>query len=144
MEILDQRGRRSVGSFIKFNKGMLKQPIHVKLWLLLLLAANLIVPLFYLQRLESQVVLTVFLASFAFTVVITAYAGYSRLLGLGHVFWFPLLYFLWTRLDQSPEGDFFGLWIRALMVLNATSLIIDVVDVVRYIAGDRQETVPNL
>ena len=133
-----------MGSFIKFNKGMLKQRIHVKLWLLLLLAANLIVPLFYLQRLEAQVVLTVFLASFAFTVVITAYAGYSRLLGLGHVFWFPLLYFLWTRLDQSPEGDFFGLWIRALMVLNATSLIIDVVDVVRYIAGDRQETVPNL
>ena len=133
-----------MGSFIKFNKGMLKQRIHVKLWLLLLLAANLIVPLFYLQRLEAQVVLTVFLASFAFTVVITAYAGYSRLLGLGHIFWFPLLYFLWTRLDQSPEGDFFGLWIRALMVLNATSLIIDVVDVVRYIAGDRQETVPNL
>ncbi len=133
-----------MGSFIKFNKGMLKQRIHVKLWLLLLLAANLIVPLFYLQRLEAQVVLTVFLASFAFTVVITAYAGYSRLLGLGHVFWFPLLYFLWTRLDQSPEGDFFGLWIRALMVLNATSLIIDVVEVVRYIAGDRQETVPNL
>ncbi len=133
-----------MGSFIKFNKGLLKQRIHVKLWLLLLLAANLIVPLFYLQRLEAQVVLTVFLASFAFTVVITAYAGYSRLLGLGHVFWFPLLYFLWTRLDQSPEGDFFGLWIRALMVLNATSLIIDVVEVVRYIAGDRQETVPNL
>ena len=133
-----------MGSFIKFNKGMLKQRIHVKLWLLLLLAANLIVPLFYLQRLEAQVVLTVFLASFAFTVVITAYTGYSRLLGLGHVFWFPLLYFLWTRLDQSPEGDFFGLWIRALMVLNATSLIIDVVEVVRYIAGDRQETVTNL
>ncbi len=44
-----------MGSFIKFNKGMLKQPIHVKLWLLLLLAANLIVPLFYLQRLEAQV-----------------------------------------------------------------------------------------
>ncbi|MFQ5757910.1 MAG: hypothetical protein ACE5H7_17695, partial [Acidiferrobacterales bacterium] len=61
--------------------------------------------------------------------------------GLGHILWIPLLYFLWMRLEQNPADDFFGLWIRVVMVLNALSLVIDVVDVVRYIAGDRAETV---
>ncbi len=30
------------------------------------------------------------------------------------------------------------------MILNAMSLVIDVVDVIRYIAGDREETVKGL
>jgi hypothetical protein len=62
-------------------------------------------------------------------------------LGLGHIFWVPLLYFLWMRLDQNPADDFFGIWMRVLMLLNAMSLIIDAVDVGRYIAGDRKDTV---
>jgi len=65
-------------------------------------------------------------------------------LGLGHIFWIPLLYFLWMRLEQNPADDFFGLWLRVLMILNAASLIIDVIDVGRYIAGDRSATVETL
>jgi hypothetical protein len=65
-------------------------------------------------------------------------------LGLGHVFWFPLLYFLWTRLELIPADDFFGLWIRAVMLLDALSLTIDVVEVFRYLAGDRAETVKGI
>ncbi len=56
----------------------------------------------------------------------------------------PLLLFLWTRLDQIPASDLFGMWIRTLMVLNALSVVIDTIDVVRYIAGDREETVQGL
>ena len=40
---------------IKFNKGMLKMPIHWQLWLMLLVTVNLVVPLFYLRRLEAEV-----------------------------------------------------------------------------------------
>ena len=52
--------------------------------------------------------------------------------------------FLWPRLADVPADDLFGIWIRALMVLNAMSSVIDVSDVVRYIAGDREETVKGL
>jgi hypothetical protein len=48
------------------------------------------------------------------------------------------------RLEQNPADDFFGLWLRVLMILNAASLIIDVIDVGRYIAGDRSERVEAL
>jgi hypothetical protein len=131
-------------AFIKFNKGLLKQPFHVQLWLVLLVAVNLVIPLFYLGRIEARVVALTFLIAAVLMTVLTALSGFSRLLGSGHFVWFPLLYFLWTRLEQIPADDFFGIWVRVLMIVNAISLVIDVVDVIRYIAGDREETVEGL
>ena len=129
---------------IKFNKGVLKMPIPWQLWLMLLVTVNLVVPFFYLRRLEAQVVVVAFLASITLMTILTGLTGFNRLVALGHIFWIPLLFFLWTRLDQIPAGDVFGIWIRTLMVLNALSLVIDAVDVFRYIAGDREETVEGL
>ncbi len=131
-------------AFIKFNKGVMKMPVQWQLWLLLLVAVNLVVPIFFINRLDAQVVLVAFVASVILMTVLTALSGFSRLLGLGHIFWIPLLYFLWTRLDQIPADEFLGIWIRVLMTLNAVSLIIDAVDVGRYIAGERAETVKGL
>ena len=131
-------------AFIKFNKGIMKMPVQWQLWLMLLITVNLIVPLLFLDRLEAQVVVAVLLASVMLFTILTARFGFTRILGLGHILWFPLLYFLWTRLGQSPADDVFGIWIRVLMTLNAASLVIDVVDVIRYIAGDREETVQGI
>ena len=131
-------------AFIKFNQGMMRMPIYWQLWLMLLITANVLIPLLFLSHLESQVVLAAILASVMLMAILTGLSGFTRLLGLGHVLWIPLLYFLWTRLPQIPPDDFFGLWIRVLMVLNAASLAIDTVDVVRYIAGDREETIKGL
>ena len=131
-------------AFIKFNKGVMKMPFFLQLWLMLLILANLVVPLFFLNHLESQIVLVTMLASMILMILLTSLFGFTRLLGLGHVLWIPLLYFLWTRLGQIPANDFFGIWIRVLMVLNALSLAIDAIDVIRYIAGDREETIRGL
>ena len=130
--------------FIKFNKGIMKTPLPVRLWLMVLVVANLAVPLFYLNHLEAQVILISILASMVLMSILTARTGFTRLLGLGHIFWIPLLYFLWTRLCQIPANDFFGIWVRAVMVLNAVSLVADASDVIRYAAGDRTETVTGL
>ncbi len=133
-----------MNAFTKFNKGLVNSPIHVRLWLILLITANLVVPLFFLGRLEAQIVVGALLASTILMTILTGLYGFTRILGLGHIFWIPLLFFLWTRLDQIPADDFFGIWIRALMMLNATSLVLDVVDAIRYIAGNREETIQGL
>lgn len=133
-----------MNAFIKFNKGVMRAPIYVRLWLMLLIFSNLVVPLFYLHRVEAQVVLGALLASVILMTGLTGLSGFTRLIGLGHIFWLPLLYFLWTRLDQIPSDEVFGGWIRVLIGLNAISLVIDGVDVLRYIAGDRAETVKGL
>ncbi len=89
-------------------------------------------------------VVAAFLASMVLMTVVTALSGFTRLLGLGHIFCIPLLYFLRARIDQIPADVFLGVWIRGLMVLNAVSLLIDMVDVGRYISGERTETVDNV
>ena len=124
--------------------GLWRSPWRVKLWLAALLAVNMVAPLAFLHTMEAQVVLVALAASAALMVVLTALSGFSRLLGLGHVLWFPLVAWLWTRLDGIPPDDAFGLWVRALIVLNSISLAIDVADVARYALGDRAETVDGL
>ncbi len=131
-------------AFLKFNKGILRMPLQWRLWMMLLMTANVVVPLFFLGRLEAQVILVATLSSLVLFTLLTARGGFTRLLGLGHLPWVPLIWFLVTRLGEVPPDDFYGIWIRAVIALNATSLAIDAVDVIRYVAGDRKETVAGL
>lgn len=133
-----------MNAFIKFNKGMLKMSTPVRIWLLALVTVNLIVPLLYLERLEAQIVLGIMFVSMMLMTGLTALTGFTRIVGAGHVLWIPMLIWLWTRLDDIPADDMFGLWVRALIILNGISLIIDALDVKGYIAGDREEMVKDL
>ena len=131
-------------AFIKFNKGVLKMPVLWQIWLAVLVATNLVVPMFFLQRWEARVVLGTILASLALMTFLAGRYGFTRILGLGHILWVPMLAFLVARLGDIPDNDAFGIWIRAVIVLNSLSLVIDAIDAIRYIAGDREETVPGL
>ncbi len=130
-----------MNAFVKLNKGIMKMPLRWQPWLMLLVTVNFLIPLFFINRLEAQIVLLTFVAGTMLMIFLTSISGFTRLLGLGHILWIPLLYFLWSHLSENPANEFFGIWIRVLMTLNALSLIIDAVDVVRYIAGEREETV---
>ena len=131
-------------AFIKFNKGMMKMSTPVRLWLLALVTGNLVFPLFFLERLEAQVVVGTVVISMMLMTGLTALAGFTRIIGLGHIVWVPMLIWLWVRLAEIPANDVFGIWVRALMALNAISVALDAVDVGRYISGDREEVVQGL
>ncbi len=124
-------------ALVKLNRGILGLPVPWRSWNMLLAVVNGVVPVFFLRHLEAQLVWVAFLASFLLMTVLCGMTGFSRLLGLGHILWIPLLWFLWVRLDQIPADSAFGIWIRLLMVVNALSLVIDAIDVSRYVSGDR-------
>ena len=86
-------------AFITFNLGVLNMPVGVKAWLLALIAANMIVPMFFISTREAQVVILTMLASVMLMTVLTAWGGFSRLLGLGHILWIPLLVYLWRSVQ---------------------------------------------
>ena len=137
--------KHSLGhAFVRYHRGLGQMPIHWKPWLISLLTANMIVPLFYLTRWEAQVVLGVSLLGGATFVVLTAWTGFTRLLGLAHGWWIPLIFFLLNRLDQNPASTAYGFWLRTVIVLDAGSLVLDAANVVRYLRGDRQEMVAGL
>ena len=129
-----------IQAFIKFNRGILQMPLPWQLWSLLLITVNLIVPLFFLSYLEAQVVVVTFITNLLLMTVLTARYGFTRIVGLGHIFWIPLLFFLGLRQNELLGNDLFGIWMTVLITLNATSLVIDAVDVIRYLARERYET----
>jgi hypothetical protein len=130
-----------MNAFLRFNQGMLSMPMPWRLWVLLLVAFNGLGPMFFLPRLAALVTLGALAVSMTLMTFLTHWTGFSRLLGLGHVAWVPLVLFLWTRLGSAPADEPFGLWIRGVIALNAISLVIDASDVIRWLAGERGETV---
>ncbi len=116
---------------VKFHRGVMKMHPVLRMWLMLLMGLNMVVPLFFIGRLEAQVIFLTQVVSAALMMALTGKFGFTRILGAGHVLWIPLVYFLWTRLGENPANDFFGVWLRAVLVLNGISLVIDLVDVLR-------------
>ncbi len=131
-------------AFMRFNKGLLAMPLHLQAWVLLLISVNIVTPFFFLQHVEAQAVLAAGALGMVLMTALTARFGFSRIIGLGHIAWVPLLGFLWSHLPDIPATDAFGIWLRAVIVLDATSLVFDSVDAVRFATGDRAETVPTL
>ena len=130
-----------MNAFIKFNRGLLRLPIGVRLWMLLLVSANFILPVIYFQQSEARIVLLTFFAGILLMVLITGTSGFTRLVGLGHIFWIPLVLFFVSRLNSIPATDPYGIWIRSVIVINTISLVLDAVDVVRFVRGERSEIV---
>jgi len=122
---------------IGFMKSLMKIPIIWQLWLALLITVNLIVPLFYLSTLEAQLTIGALVLGFLIMSYIHTKFGYVRLLGIGHIFWFPLVLWLGLRAFEEGLSDAFAVWLVSLVVLNSLSLILDVMDVVRYLRGER-------
>jgi hypothetical protein len=130
-------------AFIRFNRGILAMPVGWQVWLALLVGTNLVVPLFFIERVEAQAAIGAFMISIVLMTALTQRFGFSRILGFGHVAWVPLLAFLLARLGEVPLDDPLRLWLLVVIALNAVSLVIDSIVVVRYVRGERGETVPS-
>ena len=94
-----------LNTFISFNKCLFGMPFPWSIWIMALLAVNMIGPLFFLDHLEGQVVLGVFVISFGLTMFLYASRGFSRILGAGHVLWLGLLPWLWSRHDLIQPDE---------------------------------------
>ncbi len=133
-----------MNAFMKFNQGLLAMPVHLQAWVLLLISVNIVTPFFFLEHVEAQAVLAAGALGMVLMTALTARFGFSRIIGVGHIAWVPLLGFLWSQLPEIPATDAFGIWLRAVIVLDVTSLVLDAVDAVRFARGDRAETVQTL
>ncbi len=120
-----------------FLTGLMSMDWYWQVWVNILGLFNMILPLVFIRRTEAKVVLAAFVGAFTLMLVLTAATGFTRILGLGHVvFWIPLLVYIARRLREVPPNDWFGSWLRGLIAINALSLAIDIVDVVRYFGGE--------
>ncbi len=126
-----------MSAMFDFPRTMMTFPKPWVGWVMLLMITNMVIPLFYLGTPEGKVVLGAFVFAALFQTAIFSAKGFVRLLGIGHIAWVPMVAWLWTRLDLAPAGSFFRYWLLATLAVVSLSLLIDAVDVVRYLRGER-------
>ena len=107
-------------------------------WIMVMAIVNVGGGIFFSRTLEGILALVAMMVSFVMMAIIHARLGFVRLLGIGHILvWPPLvIWFLWTALSSSVSGPFRA-WLLAVIVINSTSLLIDLVDIVRFMRGER-------
>ncbi len=125
-------------AMFNFLRTMLTFPKPWVAWVMLLMMVNMVIPLFYLGTLEGKVVLGAFVLGALLQIAIFSAKGFVRLLGIGHIVWVPMVAWLWTRLDVAPASSLFRYWLLATIVLVSLALLIDAVDVIRYLRGERE------
>jgi len=121
------------------------EPLWLQAWVGVLMAVNLAAVLFvagrgqdgWKVRWEPVAILVSFFGAALAMDALYAAVGYVRLLGLAHlVFWGPVWgWILWHR-TQSPPRNAFGIYLHVYLVIAGISLVIDALDVVRYLLGD--------
>jgi len=109
----------------------------VDAWGALLNVPQLIGGLVFITSIEGQLVL----ATLIFTLIVAGQihkkTPFSRLIGLCHLPWLPLLPWLVYRLQTVEHSDPLQVWGYYVTVVIAISLIFDAVDVYRYRKGEK-------
>ena len=114
-----------------------QQPLGWRLWIIWLMIINTM-SFLYLGRREGRIIAAVWIANAVTMMGMYWVFGYVRLLGLSHVIWWtPLLVWIIPKIKQGLFDGHFGLWLKVLVVSNFASLLIDYIDVARWVLGDR-------
>ncbi len=115
-------------------------PRYVHAWLFVLTSVNIVPALVWLEHPVARIVLAVFIVNFVLLILLTWRFGFTRILGLGHFPWYVLIVVLLNGLTDLPSASL-RFWVLAVTALNSASLVIDTVDVVRWLRGDRKPLV---
>ena len=114
---------------LRFFVELFKQPLWIPLWVLFLVLVNVASVGFWESPVAKVILITFFLNSILMMGLYSRF-GFEKILGLGHVFWIPLVVYLLVQIPDVEGG--FQVYLMVLLVSIAISLVFDIVDVRRY------------
>jgi len=118
--------------------GLLQQPLWLQMWVGWMMVVNSAAIVFLSHR-EARIALGVWIGNAISMTVLAEMVGFTRLLGLCHVVWWtPLVIYLWMQRDRFDAKGAFTRWIYILIATNVASLVVDYIDVIRFILGERE------
>ena len=124
---------------------MSTNPAWLRAWVNVLVATNLAAVLFVVGKVEGRwrirpepvAILVGFIGAAVFMESLYQSFGYVRLLGLAHiVVWGPVWGWLLMRRQRYAPRSLFGGYIHIYLVIAGISLVVDVIDVIRFVLGD--------
>lgn len=124
---------------LEFFDGILAQPAWLQIWVAWLIVINS-AAIFFVRRRPARVALAAWLVNAVLMTMLAELNAYNRLLGISHVLlWTPLVIYLYRlmRAGELAGPALFDRWARSLFLTNLVSLVVDYVDVARYLMGDR-------
>jgi len=124
-----------------FIKGLGTLNVYWKIWLAILFTVNMFVPLYLFSLPEARWTFAAFMFGGVVGVLLVKIRGFTKLLGLMHAQWLLLIPYLCSQMSAFPADSLSGIWIRSVILLNTICLVIDAVDVARYILGDRKSAI---
>lgn len=121
---------------LRFFTELLEQPAWVAGWVFALMVINMASLAFWSESL-AKLILVVFMLSAILMMGLYTVFGFERILGLGHIFWIPLLGYLIVQL-QRIEG-LFADYLLVLSLAIGVSLLFDTRDVWIYLSSKRAQ-----
>ena len=119
------------------NEHMLSQPLWLVIWIAIMVGIHIAAVPFAFKDWRPRVMVIAMILNGIFMSALFSKFGYTRILGLSHViFWTPVLIYLWKTRNHHPERVWTGRFIRLSMAVIFISLIVDYIDVIRYVMGD--------
>ena len=107
-----------------------QQKLWLILWVYYLVTLNLSSALFWNKPL-AKVIFFTFIVSASSIIALYSYFGFEKIMGLGHIYWLPLLFFLFKQVPNF-KGHYKN-YIVVLTISIIISLIFDTVDVWKYL-----------
>ncbi|MBX3120670.1 MAG: hypothetical protein R3B11_17875 [Nitrospira sp.] len=114
---------------LRFFMELMEQPVWVSLWVLFLMLVNM-ASLAFWQETVAQLIFMNFLASAMLMMGLYARYGFTKILGLGHFPWIPLLAYVVITIPTAEAT--FKQYLLFLSVSMAVSLVLDTIDVWSY------------
>jgi hypothetical protein len=107
-----------------------------RLWCVWLVGVN-VACLWFIMHIEAQVVLAVTAIAVGSQTLIYQRIGFTRILGSTHILWVPMFAWMATRIDAIVADPVLANWLVLLFVTNMVSLVVDAIDAVRFLCGER-------
>ena len=107
-----------------------------RVWCVWLVGVNLAC-LYFITHIEAQIVLAATAIAVVAQTLIYQRIGFTRILGSTHALWIPMFIWMATRIDTIMGDPALANWLVLLFATNMVSLVVDTIDAVRFLRGER-------
>lgn len=116
----------------RFFTELMQQPVWIPVWMFYLMVINLS-SVFFWEEFSAKLIVITFLISGILMMGLYSYFGFEKILGLGHILWVPLLFYILSEVSLHESS--FKIYLVALSLSIAVSLAFDIADVWKYFVG---------
>ena len=117
---------------LKFFVELMRQPAWIPVWVFYLMLINMASVIYWYEPLAKLIFIT-FMVSAMLMMGLYSRFGFEKVLGLGHIFWVPLLAYILIVLPTFESS--FKSYLVVFSISIAISLAFDIIDVWKYLVN---------